>query len=133
MSTRSLTLAVPASVPIRKPRIVTNDAESRTTDSATCTTTSALRPRRRRRRAETPCADSEAHGDLARARLSAAQEQPGDVRARHREHDDRQDGEEHDELPFPGPGVRPHFEERSNRGAAVAIELRIVVCERPRN
>ena len=76
-------------------------------------------------------ADREADGDFAGARLAAAQQQSGDVRARDREHRQRQHGEDDDELPLAGLVPCLDLEVRADRRAAIAIQDRIIPSEIP--
>ena len=67
---------------------------------------------------------------ISRVRVRARREKkPRGVGARHQQHGQREDREDHAELPVDVVVLRPHFELRVYGRAAVAIELRIVAFE----
>ena len=82
---------------------------------------------------EAPRADRQPDRDLARPRARAAQQQPGGVGARDQQHDERERREDHAELPVDVAILRPHLEHGAHGRAALAIELRILALEVPRD
>ncbi len=77
-------------------------------------------------------ADREPHGDLARPRPRAGEQESSGVRAGDEKDGQGQDREDHAELPFDAVRLRAHLEHRVHGRAAVAIRLRILALEVPR-